>query len=257
MSQDFNQSKNNIFFSKKEEYGIPGVIVGVSQNGKIIYSKGFGYSDVENNIKAHPHTVMRIASISKPITCTLAARLFQDGKLELDKPISYYLNDLPPLKWNNREVEITSRQLMSHTSGIRHYEKNNKQEKPLSQPIKSDNNKENVEDTDEKSYKKLYSVKPVEIIGDSLFSEFFLNKHFKTTKEALELFIHDDLMFEPGKGYLYSTYAFTLLSAVLEQAQGKNSKFADMLTEFFKRLEMNETYLDYNTPLIANRSKYY
>lgn len=209
-------------------------------------------------MKAHAHTVVRIASISKPITCTLAARLFQDGKLELDKPIDYYLNDLPPFKWNNRDVTITARQLMSHTSGIRHYEKFNDKSTSKNVPAKSDETKnENIDDVgNDKSYKKLYPIQPAaETSGDSLFSEFFLNRPFKNTRDALELFIHDELVFEPGKGYLYSTYAFTLLSAVLEQCNGKDSRFADMLTNLFKQLDMNETYLDYNTPIIANRSK--
>jgi serine beta-lactamase-like protein LACTB len=228
--------------------------VGVSKNGKIIYSKGFGYSDVENNVKANPHTVVRIASISKPITCTLAARLFQEGKLDIDKPINYYLNDLPPLKWNGQNVKITARQLMCHTAGIRHYEKFNKKENNKASDVKPQE-EVHVDDTgNDKSYKNVYPVKTMDS-GDSLFSEFFFNKPFKTTREALEIFINDDLVFEPGKGYLYSTYGYTLLSAVLEKSNSNNSKFSDMLVDLFKRLEMNETYLDYNSPLITYRSK--
>jgi CubicO group peptidase (beta-lactamase class C family) len=172
----------------------------------------------------------------------------------LDKPIDYYLNDLPELKWNNKSFKITARQLMCHVSGIRHYEKfNNNTQQKLNNNEKSDYTE--VDDVgNDKSYKKLYPVKAVDT-GDSLFSEFFFNKPFKTTREALEIFIHDDLMFEPGKGYLYSTYGFTLLSAVLEKCNGKNSKFSDMLIDLFKKLEMNETYLDYNSPLITYRSK--
>lgn len=223
----------------------------MSKNGKIIYSKGFGYSDVENNVKANPHTVVRIASISKPITCTLAARLFQDGKLNIDKPIDYYLNDLPPLRWNGQNVKITARQLMCHISGIRHYEKFIKKETNDAKP----HDEEHVDDIgNDKSYKNVYPVKTMDT-GDSLFSEFFFNKPFKTTREALEIFIHDDLEFEPSKGYLYSTYGYTLLSAVLEKSNGNNSKFSDMLIDLFKKLEMNETYLDYNSPLITYRSK--
>jgi len=234
---------------------VPGIIVGVSKNGKIIYSKGFGYSDVENNVHANPHTVVRIASISKPITCTLAAQLFQSGKLDLDKPIDYYLNDLPELKCQNRNFKITARQLMCHVSGIRHYEKFNNTQKQQQQQPNHDNNTNDIDDVgNDKSYKRLYPVKAVDT-GDSLFSEFFFNKPFKTTREALEIFIHDDLMFEPGKGYLYSTYGYTLLSAVLEKCNGKNSKFSDMLIDLFKKLDMNETYLDYNSPLITYRSK--
>ncbi len=103
------------------EHGIPGVIVAVSKNQRLVYSKGFGYSDVENNVKATPNTVMRIASISKPLTCLLAARLVEINKLDLNLPIDNYLNDIPEFKLlndkMNRTFKINARQLMSHTSG--------------------------------------------------------------------------------------------------------------------------------------------
>ena len=83
-----------------------------------------GYSDVENSQKANVDTVMRIASISKPITCVIGAKLFELNKLELDKSVKEYLSNLPLFIWNDKNVVINARQLMSHTSGIRHYEKN-------------------------------------------------------------------------------------------------------------------------------------
>ena len=61
----------------KEESGSPGVCVAVSVDGKIVWSEGFGFADVENRVLCSSKTVMRIASISKPITAT-AAGLFTD-----------------------------------------------------------------------------------------------------------------------------------------------------------------------------------
>jgi serine beta-lactamase-like protein LACTB len=142
----------------------------VSENGRTIYSNGFGYCDVENMQHAHPHTVMRIASISKPIACTIAAKLCESGKLDLDKPIDFYLKDLPKFKSDNREYQITTRHLISHTSGIRHYEKKRDQ-----------------------ATSKEYKVK-----RDADLSEFYSAKNYKDTKEALQVFINDELMFQPG-----------------------------------------------------------
>lgn len=89
---------------------------------------------------------------------------------------------------------------MSHTSGIRHYSKfKSKDDKKITS---AENNEDEV--GNDKSYKKLYAIQPSS--GDSLFSEFFLNKPFNTTRDALNIFINDDLVFEPTKGYLYSTY---------------------------------------------------
>lgn len=92
----------------KEEHGIPGIVVAISRDGKTLYNRGFGYSDVENSVKARADTVMRIASISKPITCTLAAMLLENNQLDIDKPIETYLKDLPNFKFNDQEVRYYS-----------------------------------------------------------------------------------------------------------------------------------------------------
>ena len=56
----------------KEERGIPGVSISVSVDGKTVWSEGFGFADVENRVLCTSKTVMRIASISKPLTTTAA-----------------------------------------------------------------------------------------------------------------------------------------------------------------------------------------
>lgn len=159
----------------KEKNAIPGIIVGVSKNGDMVYAKGFGYSDVENCIKAKPNTIVRIASISKPITCLVAAKLMENGQLDIDKPVYDYLNDVPKLKFKNKDVIINTRQLMSHTSGIRHYK---------------------VDETcSDKLFSNLHMSKHYK---DSSCSEFYMSRYFKNTKDALDLFIKDELAFEPG-----------------------------------------------------------
>jgi serine beta-lactamase-like protein LACTB len=149
------------------------MVVAVSKNNEVIYSRGFGYSDIENNIKANCSTVMRIASISKPITIVVAAKLIELNKLDIDKPINEYIDNLPTFKYKNKEYEITTRQLMCHTSGIRHYKEETQKEK-----------KEKEKTSGE---------------GDTAFAEFYLNKKFKNTKDALSIFINDELVNEPGK----------------------------------------------------------
>ncbi|VDM73197.1 unnamed protein product [Strongylus vulgaris] len=103
--------------------GIPGLSVGVSVNGHVVWREGFGFANVESGSQCTGDTVMRIASISKPITATIAARLVQSGKLDLDKPIQDYLPDFPQKKYDGKPVTISVRQLLSHTGGIRHYKK--------------------------------------------------------------------------------------------------------------------------------------
>lgn len=154
-------------------------MVAVTKDSNLVYSKGFGYADVENCVRAHPHTVIRIASISKPITCLIAAKLWEEGKLDVDKPISAYLPpDVPALKYKGKPTVITTRQLMAHTSGIRHYKET------IDENCQANSN-EHLHS--EKSYK------------DSSCGEFYINRTFRTTRDALSLFLNDELLFEPGK----------------------------------------------------------
>lgn len=95
---------------------IPGVQVAVSIGDSIIWSEGFGYSDLDTKAPVNSQTKFRIASVSKPSTSMALVRLVQEHKIDLDKQISHYLKDIPEV-WR----EITPRQLASSTSGIRHY----------------------------------------------------------------------------------------------------------------------------------------
>ena len=105
------------------EQGIPGAVVAVSINGCTVWSEGLGYADVENNVLCSPDTVMRIASISKPLTAVALLQLWQRGLVDLDAPIQQYVPEFPRKEFNGKPVDITTRQLLCHLAGIRHYEK--------------------------------------------------------------------------------------------------------------------------------------
>lgn len=94
---------------------IPGLSVAVEIDGTIVWSEGFGFADLENNLKVTPATRFRIASVSKPITAAAMARLYEQGKLDLDAPVQKYLPEFP-----SKGVVITARQLVGHLSGVRH-----------------------------------------------------------------------------------------------------------------------------------------
>nr|XP_053629585.1 serine beta-lactamase-like protein LACTB, mitochondrial isoform X2 [Cherax quadricarinatus] len=104
-----------------EEGGAPGLTIAVSVDGKTAWEDGFGFADLENNVRCSPNTVMRIASISKSLTMAVVAKLWEDGKLDLDAPIQKYIPSFPVKTFNGEEVTITTRHLISHQSGIRHY----------------------------------------------------------------------------------------------------------------------------------------
>ena len=105
------------------EQSIPGAVLAVSKDGKLVCSVGLGYSDVENGVLCSPQTVMRIASISKAMSAIALMQLWEKGKVDLDAPIQKYVPYFPEKEFAGKPVTITTRQLLTHTSGIRHYDK--------------------------------------------------------------------------------------------------------------------------------------
>jgi serine beta-lactamase-like protein LACTB len=95
---------------------IPAVTVAVMTADRLIYSRAFGTADLENSVPASPETLIRTASIAKPITAVATMTLVEAGKLDLDAPVQSYCAAFPPKQW-----PITTRELLSHTAGIRHY----------------------------------------------------------------------------------------------------------------------------------------
>ena len=70
---------------------IPGLSIAISHRDKIIYSEGFGFSDLEQKVKATPATPYRIASLTKPISSTIILQLAEKGLIDLDKSIAEYI----------------------------------------------------------------------------------------------------------------------------------------------------------------------
>ncbi len=69
---------------------IPGLSVVVVQDGKVILARGFGFADLEQRRPATPETPYNIASVTKPISATVALKLVELGKLDLDRPMKGY-----------------------------------------------------------------------------------------------------------------------------------------------------------------------
>ena len=96
---------------------IPGFSVAVAVDGRIAWSEGFGVADAEHNVTVTPMTRFRLGSVSKVLTAAAVARLVEDGRLDLDAPVQRYVPAFPKKRW-----PITTRQLTSHTAGVRHYD---------------------------------------------------------------------------------------------------------------------------------------
>jgi len=153
--------------SFRAEQGVVGMRVAVLERGVVAFHAGFGYADREKQLAVGSDTLFRLGSISKPVTAAIAMQLVEEGRLELDRDV----RDFAPAA-RGKLAPITLRQLLSHTSGIRHYDRDH-----------VDN-----------------------------------STKLRTTREALELFVDDPLLFTPGEKYSYSTHAYTLVVHAIESA---------------------------------------
>ena len=173
---------------------VPGFTVAISENGKVVYAKGFGSVNTQAEAPAGPLTLYRLASVSKPLTAFAVMKLVEQGKVKLDDDIRTYVPNFP-----DKGVKITVRNILSHQSGIRHY-----------------------------------------VAGHTDGG-----KHYATCNDALEVFANDPLLFNPGERYSYSTHAFTLLGALIENVT--HSSYDDALESTLRKPAQVQT------PRVENR----
>ncbi len=101
-----------------EYYNLPGLSVGIVHDQDLIWSKAFGFADVNRKTPMTPQTIFRIASITKLFTSTAIMQLRDQGKLQLDDAIKKYLPWFNIKNQFPNAPQITIRQLMTHTSGL-------------------------------------------------------------------------------------------------------------------------------------------
>src|SRR5258708_38229109 len=97
-------------------HGVPGLSVAIVTEGRLSWSNGYGMADAENRVPAKATTAYRSASIGKTMTATAAMQLVESGKLDLNADLRGYCPAFPEKQWR-----ITPINLLTHTSGIRHY----------------------------------------------------------------------------------------------------------------------------------------
>lgn len=101
-----------------QEYaGVPGAAVGVFRGGEIIFKQGYGLANLDYNIPVTTETVFETGLGSTQFTAAIIVLLENQGKLDLDDVVQKYIPEFPRYK----EGDITIRQLLLHTSGLRDY----------------------------------------------------------------------------------------------------------------------------------------
>jgi CubicO group peptidase (beta-lactamase class C family) len=95
------------------ERHIPGLQVAVVQQGKIVFLKSFGMANIQNAVPVNNQSIFAINSCTKAFTGVAMMQLVENGKIDLEAPVSTYLDSLPQI-W--QPVKI--RQLLTHVSGL-------------------------------------------------------------------------------------------------------------------------------------------
>jgi CubicO group peptidase (beta-lactamase class C family) len=103
-------------FAEFDHDGSPGYALGVVKDGALVFERGYGRADLDNNVPITPHTSFHLASLSKQFTAAAVALLILDGKLSLDTPVANYF---PKLKTYGADIEI--KHLLYFTSGLPDY----------------------------------------------------------------------------------------------------------------------------------------
>ena len=209
----------------------PGMVALVARNGKIVYHKAFGMADNAANRPLKKDDIFRIASQSKAITATVVMMLWEEGKFQLDDPISKYIPAFknPQVLQNFQykdtsytttpaKREITIRHLLTHTSGLGY----------------------GAIDGDER-FKMLYYKAGI----TDLFTTETISIE-ESVKKLAKLPLHH----QPGEAYLYSE-GLDVLGYFIEIMSGMS--FDEFLRKrIFEPLGMNDTYF-YIPSAKANR----
>lgn len=96
--------------------GSPGCALGIYRDGKIIYAKGYGLANIEENVPITPQSVFDIGSTSKQFSAASVLLLEKQGKLSVSDDVHKYIPELP-----DYGQKITILNLLNHTSGLRDY----------------------------------------------------------------------------------------------------------------------------------------
>jgi N-acyl-D-amino-acid deacylase len=163
---------------------LPGATLSVTRGGQLVYARGFGWADVENKQKMQPESLMRIASISKPITAVAILQLVDRQLLKLDDRIVDVLqlgDQLTDARWRR----ITVRHCLQHSGGW----DRSKSFDPMFQSVR--------------------------------FAREQKREPPAGTQQVIQSMIVRPLDFDPGTQYAYSNFGYCLLGRVIERKTGR------------------------------------
>jgi CubicO group peptidase (beta-lactamase class C family) len=220
------------FTAEAAKKRIPGAVVMIARNGRVVYDQAFGLRDPATGAPMRTDSIFRIYSMTKPITGVAVLMLMQDGKISLSDPVSKYLPALKSMtvavesadaqgrrvvSFVPAERQITIQDLLCHTSGITYGAGNSAAEQAMRQAGlgiqlgRGDGNPMSVRMTDQQA---------VEAIGKL------------------------PLKFQPGSAWVYGR-SIDVLLALIEVVSGQRGDVF-MQQRIFTPLGMTDTF--FNVP---------
>ena len=200
------------------KWSIVGASVAIAKDGKLLYAKGFGFSDTASMTETQPYSQFRIASISKLITATAIMKLVEEGKLSLNARVfgvDGILNDPYFSEPKDKRVYgITVAHLLSHEAG----------------------------------WSQRY--------GDQMFMPMLIAEKLGLqlpidTKTILRFALDKRLQYTPGSGKAYSNLGYSVLGLIIEKVSGMS--YSEYCTkEIFEPLGIYDMKIAGNLPSDRN-----
>jgi CubicO group peptidase (beta-lactamase class C family) len=207
------------------QWHLIGASVAVARDGKLLYAKGYGYANREEQVEAQPYDLYRVASVSKLITAVAVMKLTEENKLELDTRVfgpKGILNDPIYLNYKDKRVEdITVKNLLNHSGG----------------------------------WTSRWGDHM--FINDVIAKE--LGKPMPVSLEDIVVFaLSKNLHFPPGHHSSYSNLGYAILQLVIEKASGIPYE-TYVRSSIFDPLHIDDAFLAFNWDSLryANEVRYY
>jgi beta-N-acetylhexosaminidase len=212
---NFKQEIDNIVNQALAAEAIPGCVVMAAHKGKIIFSKAYGYTDVQKETPTNINTLYDLASVTKTTATTLAVmKLYEQGKLDLNKTIGDYL----PAAKNTNKANITIKELLIHQGGMVAYI-------PFYKALL---------DSNQAGSAKYFAKASNDTFNIEVAKAMYLRKDYN---DSIFKIIYESKT-DSAKKYVYSDNDFIFLGKIVESISGVNLD-QYVRREFYDKLGLN------------------
>ncbi len=170
-------------------YSVPAAQFAITRNGKLIFAHGYGTTDIGGQTAVQPDSLFRLASLSKQLTAVAILQLWDQGKIDLDRPAFAYMPDLQPLpggQQDSRLSRVTIRNLLQHSGGW----DEGVSPDPLDQTVEIAN--------------QFGKIPPA------------------SSSDIIRAMLGRRLNYDPGSRFAYSNFGYLVLGRVIERLTGMN-----------------------------------